>query len=322
VSDPVLKFPSRLKVVDVAARDGLQSFSRWIDTDVKIRMVDRLSEVGFPVIEVTNFAHPRVIPHLKDAEEVMARIKRRPGIVYRAQAPNPRGAQRAVAAKAQEILGLITCSEIYNQKNQNMTIERGVEAAIETFEVSRAAGIPFVMAVGMAWWCAYEGDIPEARVLGIIGRLREAGITRYYLADSIGMEDPAGVASLFHAIRERYPDLELGFHIHNTAGNGLANLVAAMDAGVSFVEGAICGIGGGIMTPTSMASVGNLATEDLVHFLNATGIQTGVSTDAVVAAASDIAEMLDIKSNSFVVSSGTRQAVMDAAKSHQRYHPA
>jgi hydroxymethylglutaryl-CoA lyase len=100
-------------------------------------MVDRLSEVGFPVIEVTNFAHPRVIPHLKDAEEVMRSIKRRPGIVYRAQ--------------AQEILGLITCSEIYNQKNQNMTIDRGIDAAIETFEVSRRAAIPFVMAVGMAW---------------------------------------------------------------------------------------------------------------------------------------------------------------------------
>jgi hydroxymethylglutaryl-CoA lyase len=318
----VLNFPSKLKVVDVAARDGLQSFPRWVDTSVKVRMVDRLSEVGFPVIEVTNFAHPRVIPHLRDAEEVMARIKRRPGIVYRAQAPNARGAERAVAAKAQEILGLITCSEVYNQKNQNMTIERGIDAAIETFEVARAAKIPFVMAVGMAWWCAYEGDIPEERVLNILGRLREAGITRYYLADSIGMEDPAGVASLFHAIREKYPDLELGLHIHNTAGNGLANLVAAMDSGITFAEGAICGIGGGIMTPTSMASVGNLATEDLVHFLNATGIETGISTDAIVAAARDVADMLDIKSNSFVASSGTRQAVMDAGKSHQRYHPA
>src|ERR1700748_746416 len=168
-----------MKVVDVAARDGLQSFPRWVDTDTKVRMVDRLSEVGFPVIEVTNFAHPRVIPHLKDAEEVMHRIKRRPGIVYRAQAPNARGAERAVSAHAQEILGLITCSEIYNQKNQNMTIERGIDAAIETFRVSHAAGVPFVMAVGMAWWCTYEGDIPQGRVLDILGRLRDAGIKRF-----------------------------------------------------------------------------------------------------------------------------------------------
>ena len=317
----MFNLPGKIKVVDVAARDGLQSFPRWVDTETKIRMVDRLSEVGFPVIEVTNFAHPRVIPHLKDAEEVMGRIKRRPGIVYRAQAPNARGAERAVAAKAEEILGLITCSEIYNQKNQNMTIERGIEAAIETFEVSRKANIPFLMAVGMAWWCAYEGDIPEARVLDILGRLRAAGITRYYLADSIGMEDPIGVGSLFRAVREKYPDLELGFHIHNTAGNGLANLLAAMDAGATFAEGAICGIGGGIMTPTSMASVGNLATEDLVHFLDTMGIETGVSTEAVLSAARDIEGMLDIQSNAFVTSSGTRQAVMEQARSHQRFHP-
>jgi hydroxymethylglutaryl-CoA lyase len=318
----VLNLPTKLTVVDVSARDGLQSFPRWVETDVKIRMIDRLSEVGFPVIEVTNFAHPKVIPHLRDAEEVMQRIKRRPGTIYRAQAPNARGAHRAVAAHAQEILGLITCSEIYNRKNQNMTIERGLDAAIETFEVSRAAGIPFLMAIGMAWWCAYEGDIPQARVLEILGRLREAGIRRFYLADSIGMEDPRRVGSLFRAIHQNYGDLELGFHIHNTAGNGLANLLAAMDAGISFVEGAICGIGGGIMTPTSMATVGNLATEDLVHFLNTTGIETGVSTEATIAAARDVAQMLDIKSNSFVIASGTRQNIMNEARAHQRFHPA
>jgi hydroxymethylglutaryl-CoA lyase len=318
----VLNLPTKLTVVDVSARDGLQSFPRWVETDVKIRMIDRLSEVGFPVIEVTNFAHPKVIPHLRDAEEVMQRIKRRPGTIYRAQAPNARGAHRAVAAHAQEILGLITCSEIYNRKNQNMTIERGLDAAIETFEVSRAAGIPFLMAIGMAWWCAYEGDIPQARVLEILGRLCEACIRRFYLADSIGMEDPRRVGSLFRAIHQNYGDLELGFHIHNTAGNGLANLLAAMDAGISFVEGAICGIGGGIMTPTSMATVGNLATEDLVHFLNTTGIETGVSTDATIAAARDVAQMLDIKSNSFVIASGTRQNIMNEARAHQRFHPA
>src|SRR5947208_11078562 len=157
----VLTLPDAVTVVEVSARDGLQSFHRWVDTDVKVAMVDRLSDVGFPVIEVTNFAHPRVIPHLKDAEEVMARITRKDGVVYRAQAPNPKGAARAVAAKAQEILGLITASETYNLKNQNMTLERGIDAAIATFRIADAAQTPFVMAVGMAMFCAYEGRIRE-----------------------------------------------------------------------------------------------------------------------------------------------------------------
>ena len=318
----MLEFPARTTIVEVAPRDGLQSFPRWVETDVKVAMVDRLSAVGFPVIEVTNFAHPRVIPHLRDAETVMARITRRPGTVYRAQAPNPRGAQRAVAARADEILGLITCSETYNRKNQNMTIAEGIDAAIATWRVAEAAGIPFLIAIGMAWWCAYDGDIPASRVLAIIGRLREGGIRRYYLADSMGMETPRRVGQLFRLIAEHYPDLELGFHVHNTAGSGLANVAAALDAGASFLEGAICGIGGGIMTPTSLASVGNLATEDLVHFLNADGIQTGLATEDVAAAATDIALMLDIACHSHVTSAGTRDSIMRDAAAAQRYHPA
>jgi hydroxymethylglutaryl-CoA lyase len=319
---PLLELPARVKVVDVSARDGLQSFHRWVDTDVKVAMVDRLSKVGFPTIEVTNFAHPRVIPHLKDAEEVMARISRRTGITYRAQAPNARGAQRAVDAKAEEILGLITASETYNLKNQNMTLERGVEAAIETFRVADAASIPFVMAVGMAYFCAYEGLISEDHVLDIVGRLRNGGIKRFYYAGSLGVEDPRHVNRLIRRTLDRFADVEIGFHVHNLAGNGMANIVAALDAGATFVEGSICGIGGGIMTPTTMGAVGNLATEDIVNLLNEMGVDTGLATDAVVAAAWDISRLLDIKPQSYVTAAGTRETIMREARSHARAHPA
>lgn len=318
----MLHVPSKVTVVDVSARDGLQSFHRWVDTDTKVKMVDRLSEAGFPVVEVTNFAHPRVIPHLRDAEEVMARIARRPGIVYRAQAPNARGAERAVAAKADEILGLITVSEAYNLKNQNMTLEKGVEAAIATYRIADAAHVPFVMAVGMALWCPYEGRIPEERVLSILGKLRNGGIKRYYLAGSLGMEDPRHVNGLIRAALGRFPDIEIGFHVHNLAGSGTANILAALDAGASFIEGSICGIGGGIMTPTTMGSVGNLPTEDIVHMLNEMGVETGISTEAAVAAARDIAALLDIKPQSYVTAAGTRADILAQAKSHARTHPA
>jgi hydroxymethylglutaryl-CoA lyase len=318
----VLEYPERVTVVDVSARDGLQSFHRWVDTDVKVAMVDRLSAAGFPVIEVTNFAHPRVIPHLKDAEEVMERITRRPGIVYRAQAPNARGAERAVAAKAQEILGLITASETYNRKNQNMTIAQGIDSAIATFRIADAAHIPFVMAIGMAYFCAYDGLISEDHVLDLVAKLRNGGIKRFYFAGSLGMEDPRHVNRLIRRALERFPNIAIGFHVHNLAGNGMANIVAALDAGATFVEGAICGIGGGIMTPTTMGAVGNLATEDIVHLLNEMGIETGVSTDAAVAAAHDVAKLLDIKPQSYVTAAGTRAQVMADAKQNARSHPA
>ena len=317
----MLHIPERMTVVDVAARDGLQSFHRWVDTDVKVAMVDRLSDAGFPVIEVTNFAHPRVIPHLKDAEEVMERIRRRPGTVYRGQAPNPRGAQRAVAARVDEVLGLITASEAYNRKNQNMTIEQGVDAAIETFRIADDAQIPFLLAIGMSFWCAYDGLIPEERVLDLVDRFRAAGIRRFYLAGSLGMEDARHVGRLFRRILDRHADVEVGFHVHNLAGTGTANILAAIDAGAGFVEGSICGIGGGIMTPTSMASVGNLPTEDIVHMLNDMGIDTGVTTEEAVACAGDIAEMLGIEPRSHVVHAGTRAGIMRSAAAHGRDHP-
>jgi hydroxymethylglutaryl-CoA lyase len=317
----MLNLPDQVTVVDVSARDGLQSFHRWVETDTKVRMVNRLTEAGFPVIEVTGFSHPKVVPHLRDAEEVMARIHRKPGVIYRALAPNARGAERAVAAMAQEILGLITASETYNLKNQNMTLEQGVKAAIETFQVADRAKIPFLIAIGNAWWCAYEGDIPETRVFSLVRQLREGGIKRFYLADSLGMEAPRKVNVRFRRLREEFPDIEVGFHVHNRSGNGAANVVAALDGGATFVEGSICGIGGGIMTPSNLGAIGNLATEDIVNLLNEMDVKTGVSTDAALLAARDIAAMLGIEPHSHLTAAGTRSYLMDQARLNPRAHP-
>ena len=137
-----LKLPKNIVIAEVGPRDGLQSFPRWIDTDVKVAMIDRLSDLGLPVIEVSNFAHPKVIPHLRDAEEVFQRIKRRPGTVYRALVPNARGAQRAAQAGVDEMLGLITISATYTRKNQNMTIDQAIEQNLELFRIAEAGRYP------------------------------------------------------------------------------------------------------------------------------------------------------------------------------------
>lgn len=317
----MLSLPGSVKVVEVSARDGLQSFHRWVETDDKVAMVDRLSEAGFSTVEVTNFAHPRVIPHLRDAEEVMARITRRPGVTYRAQAPNARGAERAVAARSDEILGLIAASQAYNRKNQNMSVEDGIEAALRTFEVADRAGTPFVLAIAMAFFCPYEGLIAQERVLDIISRLSSKGIKRYYVAGSLGVEDPAHVHALVGRIVDLGQGVEVGFHAHNLSGNGAANIIAALDAGASFVEGSVCGIGGGIVTPTTMGSVGNLATEDIVQMLNACGVDTGLDTGRVLACARDVAQLLDIVPRSYLHGSGTREEIVAEAAGHARHHP-
>ena len=308
----MLAFPKKVTVVDVAARDGLQSFPRWVDTQTKIAMVDRISQAGFPVVEVTGFVHPRAVPNLRDAEAVLAGIQRRPGTVYRALVPNARGAERAAQAKAppNEILGLIVASDTYLAKNQNMTTDQAVDQAVEAFRIAGQAGMSFVMAIAGAFWDMYEGRTAPAKVLDLCDRFQAAGIRKLYLAGSLGMEDPAHVNRLFGEVNQRFPELELGFHVHNMSGAATANILAALDGGASFLEGSICGIGGGIALPGTVKSIGNLASEDIVYLLNEMGIETGMDIDEVVAASRDIATLLDVVPTGHIAHCGSRSELM------------
>lgn len=308
-----LKFPDSIAVAEVGPRDGLQNFARWIDTDIKVGVIDRLSELGLPVIEVSSFAHPQVVPHLRDAEEVFQRIKRRPGTVYRALVPNARGARRAALARVDEMLGLITISATYTRKNQNMTIDQAIEQNLESFRIAEGGHIPFVMALGMAFWCGYEGSIPEDDVVAVVRRLHDGGIRRFYLAGSLGMEDPAHVNRLFARLGGLFPQAAFGFHIHNLSGMATANVLAALDAGVQWLEGAICGIGGGIAMPTRLGSVGNFPTEDLVAMLSEMGIETGIDPERVVATSREIARILGIDPQSHRANGATRKSVTQLA---------
>ena len=166
-----MHLPDKMLLVDVAPRDGLQSLPKWIDTDTKVWLSNRLTQLGVPVVEVASFAHPKVVPNMKDAEDVFARITRKPGVVYRGQAPNVRGAHRAIEAKVGEMLGLITVSETYTLHNQNMTNDECVQQNIQMFRLAEQNNIPFVAAVGMAFWCPYEGLIPEETGRGHRGPL-------------------------------------------------------------------------------------------------------------------------------------------------------
>jgi hydroxymethylglutaryl-CoA lyase len=308
-----LNLPNKMVVAEVGPRDGLQSFPRWIDTATKVAIVDRLSDLGLPVIEVSNFAHPKVIPHLRDAEEVFERIKRRPGTVYRGLVPNARGAERATSAHVDEMLGLITISATYTRKNQNMTIDEAIAQNLESFRIAEKHSTPFVMALGMAFWCAYEGQIPENDVVAVVRRLHDGGVRRFYLAGSLGMEDPAHVNRLFLRLAKLFPNASFGFHIHNLAGMATANILAALDAGAAWLEGAICGIGGGIAMPNKLGSVGNFPTEDLVTMLAEMGIETGIDPERTVALSREIAALLGIDPQSHRGNGATRKSVTELA---------
>ena len=305
-----MHLPEKMLLVDVAPRDGLQSLPKWIDTDTKVWLSNRLTDLGVPVVEVASFAHPRVVPNMKDAEEVFARINRKPGTVYRGQAPNVRGAHRAIEAKVGEMLGLITVSETYTLHNQNMNNADCIEQNIQMFRLAEKNNIPFVAAIGMAFWCPYEGLIPEEDVEFIVGKFFEAGIKRQYLAGSLGLEDPAHVNRVYRRLYRKFPGIELGFHIHNMSGMATANILSAMDAGVHWLEGAICGIGGGMAIPTSAGSCGNFALEDLVTMLEECGVDTGMDPVMVQEAAHEIGAKLGIPVQSHRGAGNTREIIM------------
>jgi hydroxymethylglutaryl-CoA lyase len=244
---------------------------------------------------------------------VLERIKRRPGTVYRALVPNARGAERGAASKVDEMLGLITISATYTRKNQNTTIDEAIAQSLDSFRIAEKHAIAFVMALGMSFWCAYEGRIPEENVISLVRRLHDGGIRRFYLAGSLGIEDPAHVNRLFRRLGERFPQAEFGFHIHNLSGMATANILAALDAGVTWLEGGICGIGGGIAMPARLGSLGNFPTEDLLTMLAEMGVETGIDPERTIALAHEIAAMLGIEPQSHRGSGATRKQVTELA---------
>ena len=294
-----MKFPKKIEVIEVGPRDGLQSLNKWIPTQDKIEMINLLSSAKFPVIEVSSFAHPKVVPMLNDVEKVFEQINRHTGIVYRALSPNLKGTSRAIETRmVDEILGLLTVSETYSLKNQNMTLDDAINEAGKSFKLCEKSDTDFVMAIGVAFYCPYDGLISNEKILSVVQRLYNKGIRRVYLAASTGMENPANINYVFNKIRDEFSDLDCGFHVHDRIGMAATNMFSALDAGATSVEGSICGIGGGIAMPHGTGDYGNLPTEDIVSMLNRSNVETQLNTKTVHETAEKIASLLKIKSNS------------------------
>jgi hydroxymethylglutaryl-CoA lyase len=310
-----VNFPERVTLVEVGPRDGLQSLPETYPLEVKVEMIETLARTGLEKIEVTAFVRPDVIPQLADAAEVLARVERFDGCTYRALVPNRRGAERAAAAGADEMVGLITASDTYNSKNQNMTVEENLTAVAAIAEVAQREHIQLVMAIGIAMFCPYEGEIPEERVLSMIERMRADGVEEFYLASSVGLDGPRKIYGLCSQILDRWPGMRLGLHLHNTNGMALANALAGLDAGVAVFEGSICGIGGGIRMPYGIAHYGNVATEDLAHMFFEMSIETGVDFPALLEAGRAIRELLGLETTfSYAGQGGTKEDVLERGR--------
>jgi hydroxymethylglutaryl-CoA lyase len=273
---------TRLYIHEVVTRDGFQIEPRFIPTEEKIALVDRLSETGLHKIEVTSFVSPKAVPALADAERVMAGIRRNPAVKYVALVANPKGAERAVAAKVDEIVLVVSVSESHNRSN----VRRSTEESFTGFaEIMKALeGTDMKVACGMAttFGCPFEGFQPLERILKFVDRVVGLGIDSIALADTIGMGNPRQILDVCNEVRARFPSYEFALHLHNTRGMGLANVLSGLAAGMTHYESSLGGLGG---CPFAPGATGNICTEDLVHMLQQMGHETGVDLDRLIAAA-------------------------------------
>ncbi len=271
--------PAHVDVREVGPRDGLQNEAP-VPIDQRVRLIDALSDTGLRFIEAASFVSPYAIPPMAGAREVMTRVARRPGVVYSALVPNPKGAELATAAGADELELVVSASETHNQKNVRRSVAESLVGAREVVEIGHGAGVAVEAIVSTAFGCPYDGDVAPERVAQVAGHLLDAGADRLSFGDTTGMATPRRVDDLVDALeRAGITNDRIGLHFHNTRGTALANVVAALDRGVTRFDASIGGLGG---CPYAPGASGNAVTEDLVHMLEDMEIDTGIDLDSLV----------------------------------------
>ena len=273
--------PRRVKVVEVGPRDGLQNEAAAVAAAVKIGLIDRLSEAGLPVVEAASFVSPRWVPQLADGAEVLAGIRRRPGTRYAALVPNLRGLEAAAAAGVDEVAVFTAASEAFTRRNVNASIEETLARFAEVAAGALARGLRLRGYVSGALGCPYQGEVAPAAVAEVAARLADLGCHEISLGDTIGVGTPGAAAAMVEAVAARVPRERLAVHFHDTYGQALANVLAALQQGVATVDASVGGLGG---CPYAPGASGNLATEELVYMLDGLGVETGVHLDALLAA--------------------------------------
>ncbi|MHB1669019.1 MAG: hydroxymethylglutaryl-CoA lyase [Thiomonas sp.] len=283
------KSPMRVSIQDVAVRDGFQSESVFVPTEDKIRLIDRLSRTGLAKIEVTSFVSPKAIPNLRDAEQVMRGITRAADVAYVCLVPNERGCERALACGVDEINLVMSIGERHNLANMRMSCEQSLEQFRRVMAMVRGTEVRVNGTIATAFGCPFDGDQAPSKILWAATHDLDMGMHSVTLADTTGMAAPRQVGELVQIFLRTFPEVPLTLHFHNTRGMGLANVIAAIEAGARSFDASLGGIGG---CPFAPGATGNICTEDLVHMLESCGISTGVDLDRLLAIAKDLPHFL------------------------------
>ena len=279
----------RVKMVEVGPRDGLQNEAANVPTHIKIELIERLADAGLQVVEATSFVSPKWVPQMADNTQVMAGIKRKAGVSYPVLVPNMKGFEAALAAGAKEIAVFSAASETFSQKNTNCTIAEGLGRFSAVCEAAQSRGIPVRGYISCVLGCPYEGEVVPDKVTHVATLLYGMGCYEISLGDTIGVGTPGKTKAMLEAVTEKVPVEKLAGHFHDTYGQALANVYAALECGVTVIDSSVAGLGG---CPYARGASGNVASEDVLYMLNGLGIKTGVDLDKLINAGQFISDYL------------------------------
>jgi hydroxymethylglutaryl-CoA lyase len=294
-------------VTEVGTRDGFQAEPEFIATANKVATINGLIDAGVRSIEATSFVSPRALPQLADAAEVLAQVHRNPNVRLAVLVPNARGAERAAAAKADMMVGFISASESHCKTNLNKSIDQAIADFAEVVPIARQWDIKLRGAVATAFGCPFEGEVSLDNILKIVGSYDAHGIRNITFGDTTGMATPPVVTRVVDAVRNKYPDMEIALHFHNTRGVGLANVMNGLQLGVREFESSIAGLGG---CPFAPGATGNICTEDLVYLLEECGYETGIDLEKLIGVAKQVEQMMGRQLPGQMMKAGPRLKLM------------
>ncbi|MGI4716863.1 MAG: hydroxymethylglutaryl-CoA lyase [Janthinobacterium lividum] len=284
--------PKKVKIVEVGPRDGLQNEKEALSAAVKIELVNRLARAGFANVEAASFVSPKWVPQMATSAEVMAGIERLPGTIYSALTPNMQGFEAALAARADEVVIFGSASEAFSQKNINCSIAESIARFEPVAKAAKANKLRLRGSISTAFGCPYQGEVPLDAVADVVRRMRDLGCDEIDIADTIGVSTARKTQAVMLRAAQEFPLQQLSGHFHDTYGQALANIYAALEVGVAIFHSSVSGLGG---CPYAKGATGNVATEDVVYLMNGLGIETGIDLDQVVDAGQFISQQLGRK---------------------------
>jgi isopropylmalate/homocitrate/citramalate synthase len=284
-----MALPKSVRIGEAGARDGLQNEKQTVPAAVKVELIERLADAGLTDIEAGSFVSPKWVPQMADSDEVIAKLKRKPGVVYAALVPNMQGYARAQAAKVDEIGIFTAASESFAKRNINCSIDESIERFRPVVEAAKKDGVRIRAAISCALGCPFEGEVPPEKVADVAEKLDKLGVDDVVVADTIGVGTPLKTQRMIEATLKRVPLSKVGVHYHDTYGQALANTLASLELGIGAVDSAVAGLGG---CPFAPGATGNVATEDVVYMLHGMGIETGVDFAKLLDAAYFISDFL------------------------------